>query len=67
MSIGPLEVFVILVVALLVVGPQRLPRIARDLGRAMSHFRQAYTNIKDEINQELDVLDEEEKSGQGKK
>jgi sec-independent protein translocase protein TatA len=35
------ELLVILVVALLVLGPKRLPEIARSLGRGMAEFRRA--------------------------
>ena len=40
-GIGAPELLIILVVALLVLGPKRLPEIARSLGRGMSEFRRA--------------------------
>ncbi len=40
-GIGAPELLVILVVALLVLGPRRLPEIARSLGRGMAEFRRA--------------------------
>jgi TatA/E family protein of Tat protein translocase len=40
-GIGVPEVMVILVVALLVLGPKRLPEIARSLGKGMAEFRRA--------------------------
>lgn len=40
-GIGMPELLVILVVALLVLGPKRLPEIARSLGRGMAEFRKA--------------------------
>ena len=40
-GIGAPELLVILVVALLVLGPKRLPEIARSLGRGMAEFRRA--------------------------
>jgi sec-independent protein translocase protein TatA len=38
-SLGPAEILVILVVALLVFGPHRLPEVGRQVGRTMREFR----------------------------
>ena len=38
---GPLEMMVILVVALLVLGPQRLPEVARSVGKGMREFKES--------------------------
>jgi TatA/E family protein of Tat protein translocase len=40
-GIGAPELLIILVVALLVLGPKRLPEMARSLGRGMAEFRRA--------------------------
>ena len=40
-GIGAPELLIILVVALLVLGPRRLPEMARSLGRGMAEFRRA--------------------------
>jgi sec-independent protein translocase protein TatA len=40
-QIGPLELVVVLIVALLVIGPAKLPDVARSLGRGMREFRSA--------------------------
>jgi|MudIll2142460700_1097286.scaffolds.fasta_scaffold1097612_2 sec-independent protein translocase protein TatB len=45
-GIGMTELIVIMVVALIVFGPTRLPELARSLGRAMSEFRRASTDIR---------------------
>jgi sec-independent protein translocase protein TatA len=42
---GPLELLVILVVALLVLGPKRLPDAARSLGRGMRELRDSLSGI----------------------
>ena len=39
MSLGPAEILVILVVALLVFGPHKLPEVGRQVGRTMREFR----------------------------
>jgi sec-independent protein translocase protein TatA len=44
-GIGMPELLVILVVALLVLGPKRLPEIARSLGKGMAEFRRASTEF----------------------
>jgi TatA/E family protein of Tat protein translocase len=45
-GIGMTELIVILVVALIVFGPTRLPELARSLGRAMAEFRRASTDLR---------------------
>ena len=40
-SIGPMELAIVLVVALLVLGPKRLPDAGRSLGRGMREFKEA--------------------------
>ena len=40
-NISPLEITVLLVIALIVLGPQRLPDMARSVGRGMREFRAA--------------------------
>ncbi len=40
-NIGPMELIIVLIVALLVIGPKRLPEVGKSLGRGMREFRQA--------------------------
>ncbi len=40
-NIGPLEIAVILIIALLVLGPAKLPDTARSIGKGMREFRQS--------------------------
>jgi sec-independent protein translocase protein TatA len=42
-GIGPTELIVVLVVALLVFGPKRLPDIGRSLGSGMREFKESVT------------------------
>lgn len=48
-GIGMPELVLILVVALIVLGPRRLPEIARALGKSMAEFRRATEEIKEEL------------------
>jgi len=38
-NIGPLEIIVVLIIALVVFGPKRLPELGRSLGRGIREFR----------------------------
>ena len=50
-GIGMPELLIILVVALIVVGPRKLPDIAKGLGKGLSEFRKATDEIKSQINE----------------
>jgi len=45
---GPLELMVILVVALIVLGPQKLPEAARSVGKGMRELKESLTADDDE-------------------
>jgi sec-independent protein translocase protein TatB len=45
-GLGFTEILVILVVALLVFGPDRLPELARNLGKGLAEFRRASTDLR---------------------
>jgi TatA/E family protein of Tat protein translocase len=49
-GIGLPELIIILVVALIVFGPKKLPELAKALGRGMSEFKKASEEIKDSLN-----------------
>lgn len=49
-GLGMPELLVILAVALIVIGPKRLPDIARALGKGMREFRKATNEIKQNID-----------------
>jgi sec-independent protein translocase protein TatA len=46
-NIGPLELIIILAIALLIVGPRRLPEMGSAFGRTIREFRKASTEITD--------------------
>jgi sec-independent protein translocase protein TatB len=52
-GIGPLELVVIAVVAVLVFGPDRLPEFARTAGRLLRQVRQMVNNAQNDLRSEL--------------
>jgi len=54
-GIGIWEVLLIIVVILIVLGPQRVPEIARKLGQAIRAIRRASTDLTTAVTRELDV------------
>lgn len=48
-SIGPAEILVVIVVALVVLGPARLPEAARSVGKAMHELRRATSGLQAEV------------------
>ena len=53
-SIGIPELLVILVVALIVIGPKRMPDMAKSLGRALRDFKRATSDFQENLNLDLD-------------
>jgi len=52
-NIGALELLVILILALLVVGPERLPQLARDLAKMLRSVRRVYENLSRDLGPEF--------------
>lgn len=51
-GIGMPELMVILVVALIIIGPKKLPDLAKSLGKALGDFKRATSDLKDSIEME---------------
>ena len=47
-NVGPLELIVVLVIALIVLGPKRLPEVGRSVGKGMREFKEAISGDNDE-------------------
>lgn len=52
-QVGPMEIVLVLVIALLVLGPKRLPEAGRSIGKGMREFKDSLSGIaKDEDGQQ---------------
>jgi TatA/E family protein of Tat protein translocase len=54
-SIGPAELILIFIVALLVFGPKKLPEIGRSVGKAIREFKKTSEEIKSRIEEEIEA------------
>jgi sec-independent protein translocase protein TatB len=57
-GIGTNELIVILLLAGIILGPERLARIARELGSFFRNVKNYFSSLTDELKAELDVLDD---------
>jgi sec-independent protein translocase protein TatA len=57
-NVGPLELVVILAIALIVLGPKKLPEVGRSIGKGMREFKDSLAgeNDRDEEDEERPVL-----------
>lgn len=46
-NVGPLELVIVLVIALLILGPGRLPEVGSALGKSIREFRKAATDVQE--------------------
>jgi sec-independent protein translocase protein TatA len=60
-GIGPWEIFLILIVALIVIGPGKIPEIARTLGRTVRAIRKASAELTTAVTRELEAAEKAEK------
>jgi TatA/E family protein of Tat protein translocase len=59
-GIGMPELLIILAVALIVIGPKKLPDMARALGKGMAEFKRATQDLKESINIDDDIKEMKE-------
>jgi sec-independent protein translocase protein TatA len=52
-GIGPMELIVVLVIALLIFGPKKLPDLGRSVGSGMREFKNSVTGAGDDEREEL--------------
>lgn len=63
-GIGMPELMVIMVVALVVLGPKRLPEIARALGKGLAEFRRATADVNEELRKAQRAIEEEARAAE---
>ncbi len=59
MGIGPGELLLILLIALIIFGPGRLPELGRALGRSIREFREATRDVTTQITREIKEAEKE--------
>jgi sec-independent protein translocase protein TatA len=56
-SLGPAEILVVLVIALLVFGPNKMPDIARQVGKGLREFKRVQQHLKSELRDVVSEFD----------
>ena len=58
-GIGGMEIFIILVAALVIFGPKKLPEMGRSLGKAIREFKSAGSDLQDELTKTANEIEKE--------
>ena len=58
-NVGPLEIIIVLVIALIVFGPKRLPELGKSLGRGINEFREGVSSIGKDHDDDDDDYDDD--------
>jgi Tat protein translocase TatB subunit len=64
LGIGPLELIVVMIIAFIVVGPERLPELARSVGKTLRDMRALSQGLTNEWQREIDSVSRTE-TGEG--
>ncbi|MBA3271247.1 MAG: TatA/E family twin arginine-targeting protein translocase [Acidobacteria bacterium] len=59
-SIGMPELVIILVIALIIFGPRKLPELGKSLGRSLNEFKRASTDLQNTLEQEIKLEEQKE-------
>ena len=59
-SIGMPELIIILVIALIIFGPRKLPELGKSLGRSLNEFKRASTDLQNTLEQEIRLEEQKE-------
>ena len=61
-SIGMPELIIILVIALIIFGPRKLPELGRSLGRSINEFKKASNELRSTLEEEIRVEEQHERT-----
>jgi len=61
-GIGMPEMIIILVIALIVIGPQKLPELAKSLGKGLAEFKKAADDFRQGVEEEAKATEAKEQS-----
>ena len=64
MNLGPWEIGLIILFVIILFGGKKLPELARGLGLGLKEFKKATREIKDEVQNATDEVNEDEKEPQ---
>jgi len=59
-TIGVPEMLIILVIALIVFGPRKLPDLGRSLGKSLSEFKRASNDLRNTLDEEIRIEEKRE-------
>jgi sec-independent protein translocase protein TatA len=65
-SIGMPELIIILVIALIIFGPRKLPELGKSLGRSLNEFKKASTDLQNTLEQEIKIEEQKEQAKKNK-
>jgi sec-independent protein translocase protein TatA len=65
-SIGMPELIIILVIALIIFGPRKLPELGKSLGRSLNEFKKASTDLQNTLEQEIKIEEQKEATAKAK-
>ncbi len=66
-SIGMPELVIILVIALIIFGPRKLPELGKSLGRSLNEFKKASNDLQNTLEQEIKLEEQKESAAAARK
>jgi sec-independent protein translocase protein TatA len=60
-NIGPWELVLVLVIALIIFGPGKLPEVAKSVGKGINEFKRASNEVKQQVQEAVNLDDDEKK------